>query len=223
MKKCIISILVIMFIAAFAVSHAKAYTYNLDYVFNGATPTSTSPWLIADFTQTDDHTVTLTLTAHFNLAGEYISKVAFNVNPSINLTGLSVEQASGLNVAAISKSTQNAQTLGGNSLGSGFDVLFNFPLNNNPNSNRFNGNEINTFDIFNEDTGPKLYVADFINYINEGGADAIVGAKVQGILALDGSSISGDIKGSPVPIPGAAWLLGPGLLSLIGFRKKYLG
>jgi hypothetical protein len=220
MKKCIIAVLVILFVTAFAVNHSKAYTYSLGILFNGDTPTSTAPWLTADFTQNVDD-VTLTLTANLNVGFEYISKVAFNVNPSIILSQLKIQQIPGGNTAKISITTQNDQTLNGNgSLGSGFDVLLAFTTKNN--ENRFDGYESNTFALYN-DNGQKLYVADFINYINEGGAEAIVGAKVQGIPVPDGGSTSGEIKDTPVPIPGAAWLLGPGLLSLIGFRKKYLG
>jgi hypothetical protein len=48
------------------------------------------------------------------------------------------------------------------------------------------------------------------------------------VLITEGSSPvtilgSGGSGGSSVPIPGAVWLLGSGLLGLIGLKRKFLG
>jgi hypothetical protein len=36
-------------------------------------------------------------------------------------------------------------------------------------------------------------------------------------------NLTGARQSAVVPIPGAAWLLGPGLLGLVGLKRKYLG
>jgi len=36
-------------------------------------------------------------------------------------------------------------------------------------------------------------------------------------------NLNGTLYANPVPIPGALWLFGPGLLGLVGLKRKYLG
>jgi len=38
---------------------------------------------------------------------------------------------------------------------------------------------------------------------------------------LDGMSVHVILSGSRIPIPGAIWLLGSGLIGLVGFRRKF--
>jgi|LGVE01.1.fsa_nt_gb hypothetical protein len=57
---------------------------------------------------------------------------------------------------------------------------------------------------------------DFLNYLRFVGKDnkgSAPGFDLDGVQAIN--------SGAPVPIPGAVWLLGSGLIGLVGFRRKF--
>jgi hypothetical protein len=71
------------------------------------------------------------------------------------------------------------------------------------------------------------YISNVIDALTDGGLR--VGIHVQGFditgpppdyETLSESLINNNYEGAPVPIPGAIWLLGSGLIGLVGFRKK---
>ena len=55
--------------------------------------------------------------------------------------------------------------------------------------------------------------------------DAFAGSITSGGVGNAANNLAGninfDFNVSPVPIPGAAWLLGSGLIGLVGIRKKF--
>ena len=70
-----------------------------------------------------------------------------------------------------------------------------------------------------------FYNADYGNGVNSSDGQANVSSDL-GFELSDNDDYTyaqwsvSDLNGSPVPIPAAAWLLGSGLLGLIGFRRK---
>ena len=55
------------------------------------------------------------------------------------------------------------------------------------------------------------------SFLGHGSAEGSIGA------FSPGTRVNGEPFGAPVPIPGAAWLLGSGLISLGGFSRKFKG
>jgi len=203
-----------------ATSPAQAtLTYTLNTVFNGASPTSSAPWLTATF---DDHgssgSVTLTLTSSLEVASEFIGEVAFNLNPNLipsSLIGVyDSVNSTGPAATSVGVGVNTENLLGGGAAGFGFDFQGSFPLPGN--APRFYGTDIVIYTI----TGVGLTEEDFA-YTNTGSAAAHVAAHIQGIPLVTGGTTSGAIKdGNPVPIPAAVWLFGTGLLGLFGVRRK---
>ncbi len=56
------------------------------------------------------------------------------------------------------------------------------------------------------------------NTDNAGPVDLAVGIHVQGLSDADGGSVK--LENNPVPVPATAWLLGAGLLGLLGLRRR---
>src|SRR5215471_5871981 len=125
----------ILFVAMAQAGIANAATYTLNTVFNGSTPTSTPPWLTANFSQDGANTVKLTLTSSLNVSSEFMTEIGFNVNSTITPSSLGILQNPGSPVAsAILAGAQNAENLtGGGAAGFGFDVLIDFTSANNVN------------------------------------------------------------------------------------------
>jgi hypothetical protein len=208
-------------LALLPAANANGAVYTLNTAFNGTAPTSTPPWLTADFETVSTGTVTLTLTSGLEVASEFITEIGFNVNPSIVPSDLSIAKTSGSPSPVnngIHQATQNVQDLnGGGTTGKGFDVLIDWATANN--GNRFGGSDSVTFTI----TLAGLTAADF-DFVNAGGPNgdstlAHVGAHVQGIP----TDRSGAIKdGSAVPEPSTllVWS-GLGVLGLaLAWRKR---
>lgn len=216
MKKFVVSVFAVLLVFGFAITDAKAsLVYELGSLINGTSPTSTPPWLTATFTTVGSGgEVTLTLQSNLNVASEfYANTVAFNVNPSITPSSLTIAQVTAVDAnipaTSISATTDNAQTVNGaGTKGTGFDILFNYPsAGSGP---RFNDFDLITYTI----TGTNLTEADFAN-TNSSGLPIL--AHVQGIPAPGGGTTSGAVS---VPIPAAAWLLGSGLLGIIGISRR---
>jgi len=197
---------------------AVPLTYTLNTVVNGATPTSTSPWLTATFTQISLSQVTLTLTSSLSVASEFIDEVAFNVNPSITPSTLAIAQNPAVNPLAVSilHTTQNGQNLGGGgSAGFGFDIDIQWAQS--AGAGRFDGTDSVSFDL---SLASGLLVTDF-DFTNTGSAAAHFAAHIQGIPLTVGTT-SGAVKDGLQPLPPTA-VPEPSTLLLIGSGLLFLG
>jgi hypothetical protein len=167
-------------VAVLAPIDAKALTFTLNDVFNGDSPTSSAPWLTAEFATLSVGTVKLTLTSNLNVESEFFSDVAFNVNPIFLPSSINIVQNPVANPAAksFSHSTYDGQNVqGGGDLGKGFDIRIDWTTANNQGGvGRFNNSDVVYFLI-----SANGLTADDINFVNTGGANAHIAAHVQGI------------------------------------------
>lgn len=192
--------------------------FSLGTVFNGSTPTSTPPWLTATFHTVATGDVTLTLAASLNVASEFIDDVAFNVDPTILPSSLTLTQSPLVDpkVTSFQNTTQNAQNLiGGGSAGSGFDVILGWATA--AGVGRFDGTDSVTIDI----TGGSITENSF-NFTNTGSANATVAAHVQGIPPIPpGSSGAVMVTNGTIPEPGGLALIAVAMAGLgLAWRRK---
>ncbi|SEM01191.1 VPLPA-CTERM protein sorting domain-containing protein [Syntrophus gentianae] len=202
-------------------AQASMITYSLGTAFTGqVNPNSTltsNGWLMATF---DDGgtsgKVTLTLTSGLGVASEFISQVDFNVNSAVDPSNLAIKWTGGTANGIVKKiiaQDQNDQRAGGSH---GYDIELQFKT---ASANRFDGvGETVILTL----TGIGLTAGDFA-CLNAGTGDsAHIAAHIQGLAAnLPDPEDSTWIKDStPVPLPAAVWLLGPGLLGLTVIRRK---
>jgi hypothetical protein len=193
---------------------ATIYELNLGAVYAGSTPAGPAPWLTAQFEDLAPNKVRLTLVSHLSspnsLKGASNENGAqgwvfnFGGDPGI-LTFNQVSSSNGVYAESIFKA-KDALSI---SPASGFDIGFDWDENA-----RFVAGAVETYDI----TGTGIHAIDFMQANAQGYYSA---AHVQEI-----GQDSGKIKTSTfntAPIPGAVWLLGSGLLGLVGFRRKFVG
>jgi len=210
MKKFTVSVFAVLLVFGFTIMDAKAslVSYSLDSVFNGATPTSTPPWLMIVF---EDVTggVQVTITSSLETASEFVGQVGFDVlgGAAATLQGAFTAFSGTFTLPSIAYSEVMQGT--GNTT---YDVLLSF---SNPPGTRFDG------------------TADVVRFVLDSGltVDANftgldfgeVAAHIQGI-PLNGGTTSGAVTGTGtpvVPIPAAAWLLGSGLIGLALIRRRF--
>ena len=201
-----------------APAQADTLTLNFNAPFpDSSTPEGDAPWLIATFVDGEAGQVYLTLQA--NLIGDaFIGGVYFNLDP---IVALAVTPQAGATAPAydtfnVSENTYKAD-------GDGyFDIWIDYPEAGS--DNRFDGPEYGTYLL----EGAGLTVASF-NYTSSitdatggGGGHStwLAGAHIQS-NGDSGYSVWIGPGNSEVPIPGAVWLLGSGLVGLVGLRRKY--
>jgi hypothetical protein len=191
---------------------ADTLTFYFDTPFNDKPlPDGASPWLTAVF---DDEgiegSVLLTLTANLT-NGNFISEVYFNLDPEGSLTsGVVVDRTAPAPTAGlVSPDAYKADGAGY------FDFLIQFPT---AAADRFEGTEYITFELF----GAGLTAASF-DYFSTSSANGEwqAAAHIQNISDPEGSTWIAGTGGSEVPVPGAVWLLGSGLIGLVGLRRKF--
>ena len=215
MKRFVALVFSVLLVFDLAATNAKAsqVTYDLSGVFNGATPTSTPPWLTVAF---EDITggVQVTIASSLETASEFIGQVGFDV-----LVGGANATLQGAFKALSGTFTLPSIAYGAVMQGTGnttYDVLLSF--SNAPPGARFDG----TADVvqFVLDSGLTVDA-------NFSGLDfGEIAAHIQGI-PLNGGTTSGAVTGTgtgtpAVSIPAAGWLLGSGLLGLVGISRRLM-
>ncbi len=202
-------------------AQASIVSYSLDTAFTGkvdpSSPLTSNGWLMATF---DDGgasgKVTLTLTSSLGVASEFISQVDFNVRSTVDPSDLAIKWTGGTSNGTVNKiiaTDQDKQKAGGSH---GYDIELQFKTKS---ASRFDGVG-ETIILTLTESG--LTANDFA-YLNAGTGDsAHIAAHIQGIpTILPDPDDSTWIKDpTPVPLPAAVWLLGPGLLGLAVIRRK---
>lgn len=227
---------VLLVIFGLVAGEANASLYELKYVINGVTPPSGSDWLTATFTTVpvsgSNSVVDVTFTAN-TITGYKFSDIALNVDSSILPSSLTIVQQtkSGIFInPVISETTQNAQNLvGSGTQGRGFDVRFAFDTTDGD-TNAFNLTDSVTYRISLSGTNLTQNSFNFLNVPTKPNGTptgdpgtAHVGAHLQGytVGGVSASAYISDVNPNPVPIPSAVWLLGAGVIGLIGIRRRY--
>ena len=210
MKRFVALVFSVLLVFDLAATNAKAsqVTYDLSGVFNGATPTSTPPWLTVAF---EDITggVQVTIASSLETASEFIGQVGFDV-----LVGGANATLQGAFKALSGTFTLPSIAYGAVMQGTGnttYDVLLSF---SNPPGTRFDG----TADAVQFVLDSRLSVDANFSGLDFGE----IAAHIQGI-PLNGGTTSGAVTGTgtpAVPIPAAGWLLGSGLLGLVGISRR---
>ncbi|MFO0832998.1 MAG: hypothetical protein U0637_14295 [Phycisphaerales bacterium] len=209
-------------LAIAATSQAASVQFTLTNEFSGGTsPTGPAPWGTATFNDTASNTVELTLTRSTGLSsGEFIRVWLFNLNPSMNPTGMTIAQNSGpvsTNSTRAGSDTDSAFRGDG---GSYFDFKFEWPTSNS--ADRFDGDWVSAVYTL---TMSGLDASDFLD-LGVGAGNSPNGlytaAHIQGIPPQGGS---GWVTGGPgplVPLPPAAWtgMAGLGLVGLAGWKRR---
>lgn len=221
-KNSILLTLIFLLAVSFGVpamsTASTIYELNLGAVLpGGATPAGTAPWLTARFEDLATDKVRLTLISHLTqpnfLKGGSNDNSAqgwvfnFNGDPA-GLTFTKVSSTNGSWAEQPFKKKDDLKISPAN----GFDIGFNWT------DTRFVAGAVETWDI----TGTNIHAIDFMKKNTQGYYYSV--AHVQGIVGKSGDS--GKIYASTysiVPVPGAVWLLGSGLLGLLGARRKYVG
>jgi hypothetical protein len=183
-----------------ASARAGSFTINLGAAHNGAVPTGSPPWLIADFESTTPGTVTLTMTNTMP-STEFTPVWLFNVVSSVNPANLSFANVSGpVPIAATGGSTTGDASIKAGT----FTVAFDWTDANN--SNRFKGGTTVVETI--TDMADGITAASF-NALSTGSLGGFSSAaKIQGIQPGNSGTI---VNIDPTPEPSSV------ILGLIGF------
>lgn len=217
MKKLLLLVTLITGFIAFSLpAQATSLVMGLNYEFSGANEPagSTDPWLKATF---DDGgtpgVVTLKLEGVGLVANEFVTEWDFNFNPDLALDSLGITTS--YSDVSIDKGTDNFKADGDGY----FDIQFSFVQA--PPANRFGAGSVAMFEF----TMDGLTVNDF-NFVSVDGPVGKTGfltaAHVQGIGPNDDLSgwIAPNSHETVIPEPSTVFLLGLGLLGILGFGRK---
>lgn len=189
--------------------HADTVTLDFSTVFSGHSPAGAGPWLSAVFTDTAADSVRLTVTASGLTGSESVAGLYFNLGPLFDSTSLLFTR----DVASTGPTAANISISQGVDLyradGDGYyDILFDLPPPPGQQAARFTAGETLIYSI----TGAGISAASFL-YLSapgpgHGPGPQYAAAHIQQIGASHGS---GWVAATPVPLPGAVWLLLSGL------------
>jgi hypothetical protein len=225
MKKIIFVLMVVM-LGLSLVGHGNAdIIYNFSDVFNFDNkpfPVGPAPWLTATFSNIGDSgDVKLTLAANLQ-SSQFVRDWYFNLNPEFDSTELTITRNTpdGGNAPIASTSTgNNLQKADGDGF---YDLLFEFPT---AEGSTFNGTETAIFTL---SLSSGNILEDDFSYKSVGSnsgysaAAHIQGIPITGSTETDSTWVVPGGEGvSNVPIPPTVFLLGAGLIGLVGLRRKF--
>lgn len=219
------NIAMLSLIGILAPINAYSLSITLNTEFSGGAVPSGFP-TISILQGANADTVNVLITSNLISGTEFIDEVVFNyggANPLV--TGLTATFTSG-------QAATDGIFFGSNAFkadGAGyFDIKFDYEASNN--SNRFTAGETSAYTL-SVASGLGLSPDDF-SFLSTASAKGSFGgaAHVQGIATAPGSGWVGgppiggpnppDPEPDPVPEPTAVWMLGLGLLGLVGYKRK---
>jgi len=215
MKKFLIYAVVLLVLFAAGSAHASL-SFDPSNTFSGIAPAGS---LTADFTDIAGG-VQLVITS--NLApGENLDpgrSLYFNINPSKD----SILQNLSFTLTGNTNFNQQATVLtGADSFKADGDGYYDINFTFSSSTKAFTAGESQTYKI--TTSSGTISASNFINYLSStGGGNGNWFAAVHVQNTPSGGSGSAWVGATvtPVPIPAAAWLFGPGLLGLVGARKR---
>jgi hypothetical protein len=228
--------ILVFIMSLFLCSTAYAdFTYEYTLSVEGDVPTGSLPWLTVTFSDdlTNTNAVNLTISGT-NLdvmpdGKEYLKAIGFNLDTSLKPRFLDFSFVSGVEALDIKHGRANNPTSGydfGALPDTYWDVAMSFVGGafSNYNFPDFVGNTTSYQITMANDSGDVLDLdAEDFYVMSDGVLDLYSIAQIRGInhISDDPSTLS-EYEGhvAPVPVPAAAWLLGTGLLGIIGVRRK---
>lgn len=220
-KLLIVGMVCLMFFAAGSADANFTIVFDPSQTFNtsvGGAPPSGS--ITAEFIDVSAGVVNLVINNNL-VADEKVGALYFNFMNTISaannlLFSLTAFGATGNSTpATISVGNEGFKADGDGN----YDILLGFSTANNV---AFQGGQSQTYQITGTGTfassGSTPLLASYFNALSSGSNGAYLGAvHVQGIGT---ASTSAFVAGAPVPVPAAVWLLGSGLLGLIGIGRR---
>jgi len=198
---------------------AQGQVFQIGTVLNGASPSSSPPWITATFTTLFPGTVSLSLAAHLTTATEFIGEIGLNLRPGISPASLLFTQNSGPSFSSLNQpvAEDSANLPGGGVQAAGLDLVIIWPSGGGQ-PQRFDGSDVVSLTI----TGPPSLAPEDFFYYNKLGnltGPVLIGAHVQGIPATGGATTSAAII-QTIPEPGAAPLVLCGLVTAAWLRHR---
>lgn len=213
MKSIVLLITCILLMPMAVFAAPTSLSFNPSNTFSGDTPIGS---LTASFT---DVTGGVELVINSNLAsGENLNPdkaLHFNFNPSKVPTNLSFALSSNTNFSQQATVLRGADSFKADGVGGLYDIRFTYLYS----TKAFTSGQSQTYKI--TTSSGNIFATDFTNYLSSStpgnGTTWLAAAHVQGTTDQEGS---GWVGATTTPLPAAAWLLGSGLLGLIGIRKR---
>jgi hypothetical protein len=200
-------------------SQAGSYFYQFTDVFYGATPTSSSPWVDAFFTDMGAGVVQIKISADGLTGSEFLGGLYLNLDPSLNPKQLSfsvVGEGGSFALPTISTGEDKFKANGDGK----YDILLKF---NQKAAKSFNANDYVIFDV-SSSAGPLVASDfDFVSKAAGGSGPFLAALEIDGI-ASSCNTTTGWIAPCqftpmpPVPEPAPAAMLGVALSLWAGLR-----
>ena len=197
-------------------AHASL-SFDPGNTFSGTAPAGS---LTADFTDVAGG-AQLVITSNL-AAGENLDPgkaLYFNINPSKDslLPSLTFTLTGNTGFSEAASVMTGADSFKADGDGN-YDINFTF----SPSTKAFTTGESQTYKI--TTASGTISASDFVNYLSStggGNGNWLAAIHVQNTPSGgSGSAWVGATEVTPVPLPAAAWLFGPGLLGLVGMRKR---